>query len=109
MDDLYVRLQKALDEAEQRGRALLVSAQRTSLMLKEPRLLGREIPGWHAWPDVEAMCGRELGLIERDRKLLAWHDQSASVHCSCSLPLYPCRELVAAAEFWLTDTETTDG
>src|SRR5690348_10511110 len=70
-DDIRTRLSEALDEAEKRARDLLVHAQRNSLAVKEPKLLGRTIPGWHDWPDVEAMCARELRAVERDRQLLA--------------------------------------
>jgi hypothetical protein len=75
-DDIRTRLAEALDQAEQRARDLLVHAQRTSLAVKEPRLLGREIPGWHDWPDVEAMCARELRMIERDRALIGRHREA---------------------------------
>lgn len=147
MDDLYVRLQKALDEAERQARAAArkvaehiypparvdgswqpegeVSAgvliEECGHWTAKPYLFGKAVrgggrPGWEPWgiltgqpPIADHVAGWDpstvLRLVERDRKLLAWHDQSASVHCSCSLPLYPCRELVAAAEFWLTDTE----
>jgi hypothetical protein len=69
--DIRKQLIEALDEAEKHARELLVMAQRTSLAVQEPALLGRCVPGWYAWPDVEAMCARELRMIERDRQLLA--------------------------------------
>lgn len=93
--DIRQQLIEALDQAEERARGLLVAAQRTSLMLKEPRLLGLQIPGWHAWPDVEAMCARELRLIERDRQLLADYEeaytaqQARASQPSLLLPPYP--------------------
>ena len=62
-----------LDDEETRARDLLRAAQAASLAVKEPRLLGREIPGWHSWPDVEAMCESALREIEAKRAILAKH------------------------------------
>lgn len=111
------RLRAALDEAEQRARSLLAVAQHTSLTLQEPRLLGREIPGWHSWADVEAMCRRELQLVERDRKLLIAHAEAqASLNekikdfdsrrpgeliAATARAKAVAEEVERAAEFWL--------
>lgn len=47
-------------EDEERARKLLEVARDAIGALKEPRLLGREIPGWHSWPDVEAAASQAL-------------------------------------------------
>lgn len=64
-----------LDEAEAAARELLRTAQDVSLKLKDPALLGRRMPGWHSWPDVEAMCTGRLADIEAMRAVLAMHHQ----------------------------------
>lgn len=117
--DVRQQLTEALDGAAGRARALLVQAQRVSLTLKEPRLLGREIPGWHEWPDVEAMCARELRSIERDRALIERHKPELSgsgepgLWCAGCDSNYEqvaeCPELLAAAAFWLGTPEADRG
>lgn len=70
-DDLPAFLTARYAEAETATRELLRTAQDTRLALQEPRLLGREIPGWHSWPDVEAMCNSRLADIAVKRAILA--------------------------------------
>lgn len=70
VDDLIAFLWARLDEDEARTRELLVRAQQTTLMLKDPKLLGRFIPGWHDWPDVERMCAERLAEVEAKREIL---------------------------------------
>jgi hypothetical protein len=76
-DDLTTWLRAQLDRVEQETRKLLVAAQQTSLRLQEPRLLGREIPGWHDWPDVERLCAERLAEVDAKRRILdmwtEWH------------------------------------
>lgn len=62
----------AAREAE--GRALLGVAQHTSLELQEPKLLGRYMPGWHSWPDVERLCERVLAECAAQRRIIAKFD-----------------------------------
>lgn len=64
----WLRLQ--LDEQAGRARSLLAGAQHTSLALREPRLLGREIPGWGYWPDVERVCRELLAEVDVKRRVL---------------------------------------
>lgn len=47
-------------EDEEQARKLAEVARDAIEKLKDPRFLGREIPGWHAWPDVEATAFRAL-------------------------------------------------
>lgn len=49
-----------LDEDEAQAAKLLEISREAIEMLKDPRFLGREVPGWHSWPDVEAMSSRAL-------------------------------------------------
>jgi hypothetical protein len=99
MDDLYVRLQKALDEGVPTGHFAGCSM-----------FMGI---GWACDCQFAEFFQR---LIERDRKLLAeyqreldvtreWLDEEAVAEVRRSWQL----QLDSAAEFWLTDTETTDG
>jgi hypothetical protein len=71
MDDLIAFLTARLSDAETRARDLLRTAQGVRLALQEPRLLGREIPGWHSWADVEAMCEGALSEVATWRAIIA--------------------------------------
>jgi hypothetical protein len=73
-DDLFAFVRRCLDEDEARTRKLLADAQRTTLTLQDPRLLGKFIPGWHDWPDVEQMCTERLAEVEAKRRILDDHD-----------------------------------
>jgi hypothetical protein len=73
MDDLIAFITARLDNAETKARDLLRTAQDVGLALQEPHLLGREIPGWHSWPDVETMCEGALRDVESARRILARH------------------------------------
>lgn len=70
MDDLVVWLRAQLDEVERRTRKLLAHVQRTTLTLKDPRHLGKWMPGWHDWPDVEQMCVEWLAEVEAKRRII---------------------------------------
>lgn len=70
VDDLAAWLRAQLDDDEQRTRKLLAYAQQTILTLQDPRHLGKFIPGWHDWPDVERMCTDRLAEIEAKRRIL---------------------------------------
>jgi hypothetical protein len=71
MDDLTAFLAARYDEAETIAQKLLRTAQDVGLELKEPRLLGKHIPGWGYWPDVEAMCTGRLADVALKRAILA--------------------------------------
>lgn len=60
-------------EREASARALMRRAQDHHLKVREPRLLGREIPGWHDWPDVEALCAEVLADLEAKRRIMELH------------------------------------
>lgn len=69
-DDVVAWLREQLDEDEARTRKLLANAQQTALTLQDPRHLGKFIPGWHDWPDVEQMCTDRLREIEAKRRMI---------------------------------------
>lgn len=73
MDDLMTWLLVQLDEDEARTRKMLAYAQQTVLTLQDPRHLGKFIPGWHDWPDVERMCTERLAEIDAKRRILDLH------------------------------------
>lgn len=60
-----------LAEEDAAARRLLRYAQENELACGEPQMLGRRIPGWHEWPDVQAMCTRVLADVEAKRRVLA--------------------------------------
>lgn len=67
-------------DAEARARRLLRIAQDTSLELQDPKLLGRHIPGWHSWRDVETICEERLADIAAKRATLAEHHPIESIY-----------------------------
>jgi plasmid maintenance system antidote protein VapI len=60
-----------LGEHQTRLTALLETARWAIEALKNPRFLGREIPGWGSWPDVEAMCKQALQAAAVKRTIVA--------------------------------------
>jgi hypothetical protein len=74
--DRVTALRARADEDEKAARDLLRIAQDVQLKLEEPRLLGREIPGWYSWPAVEAMAWRAIRDAVNLREVLD-HYQSA--------------------------------
>ncbi|PZG12957.1 hypothetical protein C1I95_24760 [Micromonospora craterilacus] len=97
-DDLATWLTAQIDAAEARTRDLLAKTQRNDLAVKEPRLLGRYIPGWHDWPDVERVCTERLAELDAARRILDLHPnaglRSAPESCgSCASYPGPCDTL----------------
>ncbi|MER7331692.1 MULTISPECIES: DUF6221 family protein [unclassified Micromonospora] len=80
-DNLTTWLHEQITAAEASTRTLLYWAQQTVLTLKEPRLLGKEIPGWHDWPNVEKMCQQRLAELDAKRRILAALDLTP---CPCA-------------------------
>jgi len=39
-------------------------------------LLGRDVPGWHSWPNVRAMCEQALRQVAAMRAIMAEHQMS---------------------------------
>ena len=74
VDDLIAFVRARLDEDEERATKLLEISRQAIEMLKDPRLLGRVIPGWHSWPDVEAMSSRVLREVEAKRAIVAEYE-----------------------------------
>jgi hypothetical protein len=63
-----------IDEDETEARALLRRAQEHELHCQEPRLLGREIPGWHDWPKAQALAAKALADCEAKRAIVRLHE-----------------------------------
>lgn len=102
-DDLIAFIKARLDEDEAGTRELLDAAQYAKLAVREPRLLGREIPGWHSWPSVVAMCEQKLREIAAQRAILALHvplDDCEPQQCVICLEYVPCRTLRHHAAVW---------
>ncbi len=70
--DLVTWMGEQFDVDEKSAQWLMRFAQDTQLTFEDHRKwLGREVPGWHSWPDVEALCGRTLAEITAKRAILA--------------------------------------
>ena len=54
-------------------RKLLTYAQETSLSLKDPKFLGREMPGWYLWAEIEEALQGVLAECEANRRIIAAH------------------------------------
>lgn len=67
-----------LDEDEVAAQKLMRDAQDAQLQLKEPRLLGREIPFWYRWPDVEAMSAGVLREVAAKRAVIEVYEVAAA-------------------------------
>ena len=100
------------DEAERQARELLRIAQDTLLALADPWMLGRPVPGWHSWPDVETLCAARLAGIAAKRAALALHrpelvevvnadqDERSGWFCTVDDADWPCATVRhLAAEF----------
>ena len=84
-EELIVFSKARLDEDEEAACDLLRTAQDVSLSLQDPALLGRHIPGWYSWPEVEAMCTGRLADIPAERAILKLHQPDIGPHCTeCS-------------------------
>lgn len=73
MTDIIAFTNARLDEDEERWRKMLADAQRVSLEVQEPELLGRRIPGWYLWRDVAVLCEEALRGIAGSRHVVALH------------------------------------
>lgn len=78
VEDLIGWFKAEVDADEARARKLLANAQQTVLTLRDPRHLGKFIPGWHDWPDVERMCTERLAEIDVKRRILDLHAPAAT-------------------------------
>jgi hypothetical protein len=70
VNDVLAFLTAQLDADERQTRALAAVARDTIAELKDVKLLGRHIPGWHTWPDVEKACRERLLDIAAKRRIV---------------------------------------
>jgi hypothetical protein len=103
--DLAGWLREAYDAREQEAQMLLAEAQQALDLLRDhqPQLLGRMIPGWHAWPDVKRTAEMTLAEVAANRRLLELHPTagllSAPDSCgSCAAHPGPCDTLRLLAQ-----------
>jgi hypothetical protein len=111
---LHDDLHRAITTAIERTRRMHRIAQETQLMLQEPRLLGRPVPGWFEWVEIETMmAAADRGLAE-DLAILQRHavatlgdaarsvslEQFADVeYCpACRASGWPCEEVLSLAQ-----------
>jgi hypothetical protein len=102
-----------LGEDEVRATALREAAREAVERLQGPHFLGREIPGWHSWPDVDAMCTRTLRDVAAKRAVMAEHFRTVGPsgwgcrQCSdyadgqmTAAEPWPCATVRAMAAIW---------
>lgn len=70
MSELAKFLLARIAEEEERAKKLQERAGQHRVTVREPRLLGREIPGWHDWTEVQALAARMLAECDVKRRLL---------------------------------------
>lgn len=63
-------LRARLDERHARAAKLLRYAQENDVAVRDPRLLGRTVPGWHDWPEVEQMAREVLAEADAKRRIV---------------------------------------
>lgn len=63
------------DEDEAEARSQLRHAQENEVACKDPRLLGRHIPGWWQWPEVQALATKAIADCEAKRQIVRLHEQ----------------------------------
>lgn len=73
-DELTGWLRAQCDEDERVARMLLAEAQNVELTLKEPKNLGKYMPGWTLWPDVQRMAWDRLAQVAATRRIIAEHE-----------------------------------
>jgi len=75
IDGLVEFLLARYDEDQARLRKLLAGAQQARAMIKEQQmqLLGRLVPGWALWPDVEQTVTAALAVVDVHRRILDRH------------------------------------
>lgn len=69
-DDLAAWLRAQLDEEEAAAELLRQQAREVRQELKGPCLLGKPMPGWGLWPDVERMAAGVLAGVAAKRAVL---------------------------------------
>ena len=87
VDFLLARLAEDEDHAWLR----MHHAQQNHLMLQEPNLLGRRIPGWHEWPEIEAWAARVLAEVEAKRRIVERHQMVSTYFGVFDATMVSCR------------------
>lgn len=77
--DIAEFLRARLDERGERAKKLLRYAQENDLAVRDPRLLGRVIPGWHEWPEVEQMAREVLADVDADRRIMELTEEATGL------------------------------
>lgn len=72
MTTLIEFLRARLDDRAERAAKLLRYAQENDVAVRDPDLLGRRVPGWHDWPEVEQMAREVLADIGSKRRIVDW-------------------------------------
>lgn len=78
--DLVAWLRAQLDVTESETRKLLRDAQDVSLRLKDPTYLGRHVPGWYLFPDIERILARTLADLDAQRRVLDVYEEASSTY-----------------------------
>jgi hypothetical protein len=73
---------------EARARSLLTAARIAREIVADPQMLGRLMPGWDSWPDVEAMCEQALREVTAMRAILAAHHVEHVGHIDLGRPVW---------------------
>ena len=66
-------IEARLVDKEARARSLLKAARTAREIVADPKSLGKLMPGWDSWPEVEAMCEQALREVAAHRAILAEH------------------------------------
>lgn len=69
----FILAQIAEEEAEARKR--LHHAQQNDLTVRDPAHLGKFMPGWYEWREIEVFAARVLAGCAAKRRIVEMHDQ----------------------------------
>lgn len=84
---------------------LLTEAKRVREALDQPGLLGRYIPGWDSWEDVEKAATRYAALVAALEAVLALADELSDAGMADGAEALCAQEIREAIESALRDTQ----
>ena len=110
---LHDRIRAVVEERRLAATNLQRRAQEHDLARQELKLLGRCIPGWYEWPEVERLAADAILSSEHALGILERHAPSAVYGVYCNLCMaangdnddYPCSETLALATRWRVEVD----
>lgn len=67
---LVAFLRVRLDEKQEKAQGLLRRARQHQIDCRDPAVLGRPVPGWGDWPEVQRLAAHVLREVEAHRRIV---------------------------------------